>query len=71
MRRLMWFTIGYALSCGVGVYLLRDSRLLLMAAALGVLSLLGLHFRRHPVGKRLLAVFLGGILGCLAFFTSL
>ena len=68
MRKLMWFTIGYALSCGVGVYLLRDTRLLMLAAVLGVLSLLGLHFRHHPLGKRLLVVFLGGILGCLAFF---
>ena len=67
MRKLMWFTIGYALSCGVGVYLLRDTGLLMLAAVFGVLALLGLHFRHHPVGKRLLAVFLGGVMGCLGF----
>ena len=55
MRKLMWFTIGYALSCGVGVYLLRDTGLLMLAAVFGVFALLGLHFRHHPVGKRLLS----------------
>ena len=68
MRRLMWFTIGYAIACGVGVYLLRDSRLLLLAAACGALAVGGWLLRKHPAGKRAGVLFLGGMLGFLAFF---
>ena len=67
MRKLMWFTIGYALSCAVGTYLVRDSRLLLLAAAFGLLALAGFCFRAHPVGKRAGLLFLGTMVGFLAF----
>ena len=67
MRKLMWFTIGYALSCAVGTYLVRDSRLLILAAAFGLLALAGFHFRVHPLGKRAGMLFLGTMVGFLAF----
>ena len=67
MRKLMWFTIGYALSCAVGTYLVRDSRLLILAAVFGLLALAGFFFRAHPVGKRAGMLFLGTMVGFLAF----
>jgi len=68
MRKLMWFTIGYAIACGLGTWLLRGSGLLLVGAlcALAVLGLLG--FREHPAVKRGMAAALGCAVGCLAFF---
>ena len=68
MRRLMWFTIGYAIACGVGVYLLRDSRLLLLAAVCAGLAIGGWLLRKHPALKRAGVLFLGGTVGFLAFF---
>ena len=67
MRKLMWFTIGYALSCAMGTYLLRGRGMLLMALvwllAAGLLKL-----REHPVFKRGMVLALGCAVGCLVFF---
>ena len=67
MRKLMWFTIGYALACGLGTYVVRDSRMLLLALAFGGLAMGGWFFRRHPAGKRAGVLFLGAMAGILAF----
>ncbi len=68
MRKIMWFTIGYAIACGLGTYLVRDSGILL-AGAVCLLLLLGLiRFREHPVVKRGLVVLLGCAVGCGVFF---
>ena len=68
MRKLMWFTIGYAAACAVGTYLLRGRGLLLMFAvcALGALALV--KFREHPVLRRCMVLLLGCAVGCMAFF---
>ena len=68
MRKLMWFTIGYAAACAVGTYLLRGRGLLLMFAvcALGALALV--KFREHPVFRRCMVLLLGCAVGGLAFF---
>lgn len=68
MRKLMWFTIGYAAACAVGTYLLRGRGLLLMFAvcALGALALV--KFREHPVSRRCMVLLLGCAVGALAFF---
>ena len=68
MCRLMWFTIGYAAACAVGTYLVRDSFLMVLALVCGGLALAGWFLRGHPVGKRAGVLFLGGLLGFLAFF---
>ena len=68
MRKLMWFTIGYALSCAMGTYLLRGNGMLL-AALICLLAAAGLlKFREHPVFKRGMVLALGCAVGCLAFF---
>ena len=68
MRKLMWFTIGYALSCAFGTWLARGSGLLL--AGLGCLAALAAawRFREHPAVKRGMMLALGCAFGCLAFF---
>ena len=68
MRKLMWFTIGYALSCALGTYLLRGNGMLL-AAGICVLVLLGsVRFRAHPAVRRGMVLLLGGAVGAMAFF---
>ena len=68
MRKLMWFTMGYAVSCALGTYLLRGGGLLLVGG-LAILAALGLlRFREHPAVKRILVLALGCALGALAFF---
>ena len=59
MRKLMWFTIGYALSCGVGTYLVRGKGMLLLALISVMLAAGLLKFRNHPAVKRGLVLALG------------
>ena len=68
MRKLMLFTMGYALSCALGTYLLRGRGLLLIFALciLGTLALV--KFRAHPVFRRGMVLLLGCAVGALAFF---
>ena len=68
MRKLMWFTIGYALSCGVGTYLVRGNGMLLLAAVCALFAVGLLKFRNAPVLKRGMVLALGCAVGCLAFF---
>ena len=68
MRKLMWFTIGYALSCAVGTYLMRGNGMLILALVCGLLMAGLVKFREHPVGKRGMVLALGCAVGCLAFF---
>ena len=68
MRKLMWFTIGYGLACGLGTDWLRGRGLLLAAAACVLLDLILLRFRAHPAVKRGMVLSLGCAVGCLAFF---
>ena len=65
MRKLMWFTIGYAIACGLGTWLLRDGSVLGVCAGclLGMLALF--RFRRHPAVKRGMVLALGCAVGCL------
>ena len=68
MRKLMWFTMGYALSCALGTYLLRGRGLLLIFAlcALGTLALV--KFREHPLFRCGMVLLVGCAVGALAFF---
>ena len=68
MRRLMWFTIGYALSCALGTYLVRGSGLLAASAVCMLLWLGLLRFRERTAVKRCMAAALGCAVGALAFF---
>ena len=68
MRKLMWFTIGYALSCTVGTYLVRGKGMLLLALVCALLAAGGFLFRAHPAVKRGLVLALGCAVGCLTFF---
>ena len=64
MRTLMWFTIGFAASCGLFAYG-RDSRWLLPAAVLAVLLLVAgtCLTGRRKYTRRALAVLIGSLLG--------
>ena len=68
MRKLMWFTIGYAMACAYGTWAARGSGLLLAGAVCLVLSAALWRFREYPAVKRGMVLALGGAFGCLAFF---
>ncbi|MBQ2919899.1 MAG: DNA internalization-related competence protein ComEC/Rec2 [Oscillospiraceae bacterium] len=68
MRKLMWFTIGYAIACAYGTWAARGSGLLLAGAVCLMLSAALWRFREHPAVKRGMVLALGGAFGCLAFF---
>ena len=68
MRKLMWFTIGYALACCVGTWLFRGMGLPLLGGVCLIAVLALWRFREHPVGKRGLILLLGCAVGCAAFF---
>ena len=67
MRKLMWFTIGYAAACGVGTYLLRGRGLLFLALICGALAVAGWLFRRYDGVKRAAVLALGCAVGFLCF----
>ena len=68
MRKLMWFTIGYAMACGLGTYLLRGSGLLIPGAVCVLSVMAAWRFRKHPAVKRGMVLALGFAVGALAFF---
>ena len=68
MRKLMWFTMGYAVACAVGAYLLRGRGLLLLALFCAALAWSAWFLRRHEAVKRAGVLFLGCAIGCLCFF---
>ena len=68
MRKLMWFTMGYAMACGLGTWLLRGRGLLLLGLGFAALAAGAWFFREHPVCKRAGMLALGCAVGCLSFF---
>ena len=68
MRKLMWFTIGYAVACGLGTWLLRGRGLMLLGAGCVLAVLVLWRFREHPAVKRGVVLTLGCAVGCIAFF---
>ena len=64
----MWFTMGYAVACGVGTYLLRGSGLLILSAILGGLALAAWFLRKHEAFKRAGVLLLGCAVGFSSFF---
>ena len=68
MRKLMWFTMGYAIACGVGTYLYRGVGLLILAAILGGLALAAWFLRKHEALKRAGVLLLGCAVGFSCFF---
>ena len=68
MRKLMWFTMGYAMACGLGTWLLRGRGLLLLGLGFAALAAGAWFLREHPVCKRAGVLALGCAVGCLSFF---
>ena len=68
MRKLMWFTMGYAMACGLGTWLLRGRGLLLLGLGFAALAAGAWFLREHPVCKRAGMLALGCAVGCLSFF---
>lgn len=69
MRALFWFSIGTALSCCVGLWLLWDAVPLLLAGALLLAGSLAVLSRRFRWLRRAAAAALGLLLGsCLLLF---
>lgn len=63
MRRLMWFTIGFAAACAIGAYLYTDWLLLAAAAAVGLCVTAWVFKKRFDWLRRAAAAFLGLSLG--------
>ena len=59
MRKLMWFTIGFGLACGLGVWVLSANAVVVSLVAATVLAVLSRKFDQ----KRLLLIFAGCALG--------
>ena len=68
MRKLMWFTMGYAIACAFGTWMARGSGLLLAGAVCFGALAAAWRFREHPAVKRGMVLALGATVGCLAFF---
>ena len=68
MRKLMWFTMGYAMACGLGTWLLRGRGLLLLGLGFAALAIASWFSREHPVCRRAGMLALGCAVGCLSFF---
>ena len=49
MRKLMWFSIGFAVSCAVAVYLLSGNVLAWLALALGMAAVAALFFNQKAI----------------------
>lgn len=69
MRKLMWFTIGFAIACAVGAYLLSGNLLMVIAFAVltigGGVWLLCRHYGWKPVP---VVVLLGVVIGLLWYW---
>ena len=69
MRKLMWFSIGFALACIAGAYLVSGAWLWILALFCTI-GILGIFFLRSMNAKRAVAVLLGcavGFLWCYAY----
>ena len=64
MRKLMWFSIGFAVSCAVALYLLSGSILVWLALAFGIVSIAAL-FVRHDTVRAIALLLLGFSVGVL------
>lgn len=62
MRRLMWFTLGFTVSCALGAYLL-SGLWLVGLGAVGLVIAVTLCFIKSPKSKILLLTILGFVLG--------
>ena len=68
MRRLMWFSLGFAVSCGILAYGMNCPWLLPAAAAAGILAIAAVGCSRKPQWIHpALAVLAGGLAGFLWF----
>ena len=67
MRKLMWFTIGFAGACAIGVYLVSGTWLLLLAL-FALMSAIALWFIKSNRGKAAFGVLLGCAVGFLWLF---
>lgn len=64
MRKLMWFTIGFAASCAVAIYLFSGNVLAWLALILGILAVIALFLKPTPI-KVTGVVLLGFSIGVL------
>lgn len=67
MRRLMWFSIGFAAACGMAIWLLPDGLILLGVILFSLLLGVSAFFKKYPYIRCLSTVFLGCIVGFLWF----
>lgn len=69
MRKLMWFTLGFASACGLGAYLLRGAGLLVLAAVCAALAVTASFLGRKRRKLLPLALALLGMgVGCGVFY---
>ena len=67
MRKLMWFTIGFAAACAIGVYLVFGSWLLLLSCV-ALAALIGTLCIGSALSRKIACVLLGCIVGFLWLF---
>jgi len=67
MRKLMWFTVGFAGACGMGWYFLPETGIVPCIAIFGVLTGLFWFFREKKTLIKLAVVFLGCTTGLIWF----
>ena len=70
MRKLMWFTVGFAAACVVGAYILQGAVLYILAACLFVPAAAGFILLRNLPGLRSAALTLAGLAVGLAVWQS-
>ena len=68
MRKLMWFTMGYAAAAALGTYLLRGGTVLYLALICALLTAGAFYLRKNPIVKRIGILLLGALVGAGAFF---
>lgn len=64
MRRLMWFTIGFAAACAIGVYLVSGLWLMLLGA-FSLVAIVGLLRIRSTLGRKAICALVGCAVGFL------
>jgi len=69
MRRLMWFTIGFAAACAVAIWLIPDEWILPAALTLGLLGVVLSFCNRHTAYRVGQIALFGCALGLIWFFS--
>ena len=68
MRWLLWFSVGFAIACGIGAYFLSNDFLLILGIICAVIAIVAAILGRFGKGFRLLAVIFAGCFFALCWY---